>query len=149
MKRFLLAVILALALPIYALAASSPQLVPFQMVPDNLGHTTTQVAPAPRYVTQYVLANSVARSVAVPTGANWVKFMLQGTNSLWVNFSGGTAVVPSGDISQGSGCIYDPGMTYIGPVYAVSGTILYPALTTISVISDSSTSWTMTAMWYR
>ena len=125
-------------------AASSPQLVPLQMAPDSLGHTTTNIPNASRYVTQYTLVANTATTITVPTGANWI--LLAPTANLWVNFSGGTATVPVGDIHQGSGSFFNPPMTYIGPVYS-GGVAAYPALTTISVISDSS--WVLTVMWWR
>ena len=144
MKRLMITAILILMLPLYALAASSPQLVPMQMMPDSMGHTTTNIPPAGRYVTQHSLVANTAKTINVPTGANWV--LLAPTANLWVSFSGGTAAVPVGDIAQGTGCFFNPPLVYIGAVNS-GGVVLYPALTTISVISDST--WVLTAMWYR
>ena len=144
MKRLMITAILILMLPLYALAASSPQLVPMQMMPDSMGHTTTNIPPAGRYITQHALVANTAKTINVPTGANWVLFAP--TANLWASFSGGTAVVPVGDISQGSGCLFNPPLMYIGAVTS-GGATLYPALTTISVISD--TTWVMSVMWWR
>lgn len=85
-----------------ARAASSPQMVPFQMMPNSTGHATTLVPPASRFITNHSLTASTAKTITVPAGANWVNF--SAAANLWVNFSGGV--------------------------------VLYPALTTISVISD-------------
>ena len=127
-----------------AMAASAPMLVPFEMMPDALGHTTTQVIPAGRFTPNYALTANVAKTITVPAGANWVIFSAQA--NLWVNFNGGAAVVPSVDVLDGSGSYYNPPPVYIGPISA-GGVILCPALTTISVISN--TTWVLTAMWFR
>lgn len=124
--------------------AQAQTMVPFEMMPDSLGHTTTLVPPASQFVTNHALTANTARTITVPTGANWVSFSPQA--NLWVNFSGGTAAVPSSDLLTGNGSYFKPPMTYIGPVYA-GGAMTYPAITSISVISD--TSWTLTIMWYR
>ena len=144
MKRLLLIFVLVLMLPVLTMAASSPQLVPMQMMPDSMGHTTTNIPPASRYITQHALTANTAKIINVPTGANWV--LLAPTANLWVNFSGGTAAVPVSDIVQGSGSFFNPPLVYVGAVYS-GGVMLYPAMTTISVISNSS--WVLTVMWYR
>jgi hypothetical protein len=124
--------------------AQAQTLVPFEMMPDSLGHATTLVPPAGRFITNHSLTASTAKTITVPAGANWVNF--SPSANLWVNFSGGTAVIPSADVTDGSGTYFNPPMMYVGPIYA-GGVALYPALTTISVISD--TTWVLTAMWYR
>lgn len=125
-----------------AQAASAPQMVPFEMMPDSLGHNSTLVPPAGRWVTNHSLTAAAAKTITVPAGARWVIFSAQA--NLWVNFNGGTAVVPSADVTDGSGSYYNPPAVYVGAVSANG--VLYPALATISVISD--TTWVLTVMWY-
>jgi hypothetical protein len=127
-----------------AMAASAPMLVPFEMMPDSLGHATTLVPPASRFITNHSLTASTPKTITVPAGANWVNF--SAAANLWVNFNGGAAAVPSTDVTDGSGTYFNPPMMYVGPIYS-GGAILCPALTTISVISD--TTWVLTAMWFR
>jgi hypothetical protein len=128
---------------ITAQAASAPQMIPFEMMPGSLGHATTLVPAASQFITNHSLTANTAKTITVPAGARWVNFSPRA--NLWVNFNGGTAVIPSADVTDGSGSYYNPPMFYIGALYA-GGVTTYPALTTISVISD--TTWVLTAMWY-
>ncbi|MGO9177161.1 MAG: hypothetical protein ACLQED_13640 [Desulfobaccales bacterium] len=126
-----------------AQAASAPQMIPFEMMPGSLGHATTLVPAASQFITNHSLTANTAKTITVPAGARWVNFSPRA--NLWVNFNGGTAMIPSADVLDGSGSYFNPPMFYIGPLYA-GGVTTYPALATISVISD--TTWVLTVMWY-
>ncbi len=143
MKKLII-IALLIFIGCYQVSISKAQMVPFQMMPDSTGHASTLVAPASRFITNHSLTASLAKTITVPAGANWVNF--SPAANLWVNFNGGNAVIPSADVTDGSGTYFNPPMMYIGPIYAGGG-LLYPALTTISVISD--TTWVLTAMWYK
>jgi hypothetical protein len=144
-KYAILAICLALLLGLAPAlqAATAPQMIPFEMMPGSLGHATTLVPPASQWITNHSLTANTAKTITVPAGARWVNFSSRA--NLWVNFNGGTAVIPSADVTDGSGSYFNPPMFYIGALYA-GGVTTYPALTTISVISD--TTWVLTVMWY-
>jgi hypothetical protein len=80
------------------------------------------------HIDHRVLAAGVAESHTVPTGAKYVVF--SGTDDFYVNI-GGTAAVPSGDVTDGSGSMINPGLRSI------------EGKTTISLISAAANVITM------
>ncbi|MFZ0051847.1 MAG: hypothetical protein WAK96_08710 [Desulfobaccales bacterium] len=42
--------------------AQAQTMVPFEMMPDSLGHATTQVPPASRFITNHSLTASTAKT---------------------------------------------------------------------------------------
>lgn len=79
------------------------------------------------YVNNYVLAANVAETVTVPSGAQAVSFSANG--DFYVNFNGGTAAVPSVDITNGTGSELNPSIRYIAGWSSFS--IVAPATTVV------------------
>ena len=119
MKRLIFAfLILMVASPLLA----APVAMDFQM----FGTGTTQTVAASRYVTHVTLAASTAQTITVPAGYRFV--CINANTTLYACFTG-TAVVPSGAVTDGTGSCLMPGFRYLG---ASSG---QAALTSFSVIS--------------
>ena len=74
-----------------------------------------------------VLAANVAKTVTVPSGAQAVSFSANG--DFYVNFNGGTAAVPSVDITNGNGAELNPSTRYIAGLSSFS--IVAPAATVV------------------
>jgi hypothetical protein len=76
------------------------------------------------YINTYELTANVNKAITVPTGAKFILFTAN--NDIWVKV-GGTAAIPSGDTTDGTGAELNPILRYIG------------SETTIGVISESAT----------
>jgi hypothetical protein len=79
----------------------------------------------PGYVDNLVLTAGVAKTYTIPTGAKVLNFSANA--DFYVDFLGGTAAVPTADVTDGSGVVLNPGMR--------SG---LTAADTISIISPGS-----------
>lgn len=87
---------------------------------DRLG-----AIPAETYVDNIVLVAGVAKTVTVPSDATHAIF--SGTGDFWAIFKASTAaVVPSADITDGTGCVLNPTMRDVN------------ALTEFSLISSAT-----------
>ena len=122
MKRLIL-VVGFLLIPTLLFAA--PAAVPFAMY----GTGTTAAPPMSRYVTHTVLTINTAATITVPTGYSFVNPV---SNSVIYINCVGTAVVPAGAVTDGTGSAMSLGARYVG---ASSG---QAALTSFSIISASA-----------
>ena len=112
MKRIgVLALLILLGL--VGVAQATATLTAFCVVKDRTGNSATLVPNACTYVTNEVLAANTAETITVPAGANYVSF--SSTGNFYVNFTT-TATVPSGDITDGTGSILNPGIRFVGVV---------------------------------
>ena len=84
------------------------------------------------YINNYVLVANEHKSITVPTGSKFALFCANA--DIWVRV-GGTAKVPSGDVTDGTGSELNPDTRYLD------------AATTIGVISESATK--IVAMFYK
>jgi hypothetical protein len=75
------------------------------------------------YINSYLLVASTNKAITVPTDAKFVIF--SSTDDIWVRV-GGTAVVPSGDTTDGTASELNPSVRYLG------------SDTTIGIISESA-----------
>lgn len=57
------------------------------------------------YLNNYVLTPGTNKAVTVPTGAKYAMFSAD--SDIWVNI-GGTAAVPTGDVTDGTGSALNP-----------------------------------------
>ena len=78
----------------------------------------------PDYINDYVLAADVHQIITPPADASFM--LLNSTGNIWVRY-GGTAVVPSVNITTGLGSELNPTLRYIG------------GITSIGIISSSET----------
>jgi hypothetical protein len=125
MKKLII-VLLAVFLAIPLVVQAVPAITGWYSFPADGGNKSQMPViiglPALRYVNNYVLVANTAKSITVPTGANYV--LISGTSlPIYMNFQG-TAVVPSTDITDGSGSFPN-----LGVPIALVGT------TAISIIS--------------
>jgi hypothetical protein len=58
------------------------------------------------YVNNYLLTASVAKAITIPTGARYAMFA--SSADLWVVIGSGTAAIPAGDVTDGSGSELNP-----------------------------------------
>lgn len=72
------------------------------------------------YINTYLLTATVHKTVTVPTGAKFAVF--SASSDIWVRV-GGTAAIPAGDTTDGTGAELNPTIRYLG------------AETTIGIIS--------------
>lgn len=120
MKRLILTLLVFLLSAFPLLAA--PVAMDFQM----FGTGTTQTVAASRYVTHTTTVANTAQTITVPTGYRFV--CINANTTLYACFIG-TAVVPAGAVTDGTGSCLMPGFRYLG---AASG---QSALTSFSIIS--------------
>jgi hypothetical protein len=94
----------------------------------NFSHDQNFAVPQSDHIDVRVLAASTKEDHTKPTGANYVVF--SATDDFYVKMDG-TAAVPAGDVTDGSGSELNPGVRYIADV------------TTISLIAPRSCTVTM------
>lgn len=117
MKKLIALLLLTFSFFLFTCPAALPQsvapaLIPFEMMPDSLGHTTTLVPQACPYVNAYALAANTAQTVTVPAGACWM--ILSCASPYYLSFTT-AAAIPTTSVTNGSASF--PGWTsvYIGP----------------------------------
>ena len=72
------------------------------------------IVPASFYINNAVLAADTAENIAIPTDAVWV---LLGANAdFWARFDGSAAVIPTADVTDGTGSVLNPTARHIGNV---------------------------------
>jgi hypothetical protein len=99
------------------------------MTLTNLG-TSYDGAIAPGYVNTYLLTADLAKAITPPAGTEYAVF--SSTADIWAVIGSGTAAVPSGDTTDGTGSELNPS------VRALEGA------TAISVISESAAKLSVT-----
>jgi len=69
-------------------------------------------------VNNYVTVANTAQTVTIPTGATVAVF--NSTVPFYVDFSGATAVVPSVNVTNGTGVVYQPSSRYVSGLSSFS-----------------------------
>jgi len=101
--------IIALAiLTIIGMASQSFALETFRIYRNYSGDQTFAISRG--YVNNYVLVADTNKAVTVPTGARYAVFAANA--DIWVNV-GGTAAIPSGDVTNGTGSEFNPVVRWI------------------------------------
>ncbi len=102
-------------------------LVPFEIMDDVLGFRNTLTIKASLYVNRMDLVANTAQTETIPTGAMYVN--MNCTGQYYVNFTG-TATVPAGNITNGTGSALSVGARYIGGLTSFS--VISPVACTIT-----------------
>ena len=111
-------------LAIVAMAGQVLALDSFRIYRNYSGDQTFAVPQG--YVNNYVLTASTNKAVTIPTGARYAVFAASA--DIWVNV-GGTAAIPSGDVTDGTGSELNPvvrwieGETTIGVISAYAAKV--------------------------
>ena len=128
MKKIII-VLLAVFLAMPLIAGAAPSIKGIYSMPISGAYSSQAPVliglPAPTWVNNYVLVASTAKSITVPTGAVYALISAVSL-PIYMNFQG-TAVIPSTDITDGSGSFPN-----LGCLISVVG------VTTISVISPTA-----------
>lgn len=111
------------------MAAYTPALTSFAILPDD-GFAIG----AEEYINNRVLVANTAQTFTIPTGAKRVSF--NNTENIWVayTFAGyddKTAVVPSVNVTDGSGQVLNPKIRHLGKVSKIS--IISPVACLVSL----------------
>jgi hypothetical protein len=93
------------------------------------GGSNTDVVFASKYINTRSLAANTAETETPPSGAAYVVFKCD--QDFWVCWSGGSAVVPASDVSDGTGSELNPTERYI------------VGISTFSIISAAASSISM------
>lgn len=135
-KKLILVVFGAvLLLPVYAFATVAE---PLEVASDkkNPIHAIQQSS----HIDVRVLAAGVAESHSVPGDAKYVIFSCATSSgnaaSFWADFNG-TAAIPTGDITDGSGCEVNPAVRFVGNITTISVISPTDCIVTMAFYKDS------------
>ena len=119
--------VLAVLLAFPALASAAPNL--FRIPPDAPGGFATYFRPMPTYTDARVLAANVAEDHTVPGTARFVIF--SATCAAFYAKAGGTAAVPAGDVTDGTGSTLNPGGFFVGDIVTIG--LIAPATCVVTM----------------
>jgi len=124
MRKFILASVLALMCVVPSIAFA---LEPLKFFRSQAGDQTFAVKQG--YVNNYVLVADTNTAVTVPTGANYAVF--SANSDIWVNI-GGTAAIPSADVTNGTGSELNPAVRRVESGQTIGVICHYAALVSIT-----------------